>query len=132
MKESRLVLDRHSPGITCTIGDLTIDGRHLCNTLEPLKPIPAGTYRLEVCWSPRFRRDLPLIIGVPGHDGIRIHAGNTHEDTRLCVLVGSWVGGEFLKNSRPSLEALMDMLTISSISKLSTSIEINDSPKEST
>lgn len=50
--------------------------------------IPAG--RFEVLWthSPKFKRETLEIVGVPGHAGDRIHAGNTWKNTTGCVLVG--------------------------------------------
>lgn len=51
--------------------------------------IPAGRYRVQTTWSPRFKRPLPLVLDVPGFAGVRIgHAGNDHEDTDGCILCG--------------------------------------------
>lgn len=86
-----------------TIGKLYIDGSYYCDTLEDvvrdIQPdgagkiygktaIPAGTYRVQMTYSPKFKRKLPLLMDVPHFTGVRIHAGNTAADTEGCVLVG--------------------------------------------
>ena len=50
--------------------------------------IPTGFYRLRVTMSPRFKIYLPILDGVIGRSGIRIHAGNTIDHTEGCILVG--------------------------------------------
>lgn len=50
--------------------------------------IPAGRYRVEISFSNRFKRDLPILLNVPGFSGIRIHPGNRHVDTEGCLLPG--------------------------------------------
>lgn len=85
----------------CTLGQLTADGVGMCYSLEdPVRQgskvlhdtaIPAGRYRVVITRSARFQRLLPLLLDVPGFTGIRIHAGNTAEDTAGCILVGSLV-----------------------------------------
>lgn len=139
----KLVLDRQPSGLSCTVGELTIDGRTFCNTLEdvvreiPGRPvdewkvpgktaIPSGTYELEITWSTRFKRDLPLIANVPGFTGIRIHAGNTDADTEGCILVGTWSGGEQIHSSSKALDGLLDMLEIANLSKRTITIDIRN------
>ena len=114
-----------------TIGNLYIDDQYLCNTLEdtdrglkdsqPLlyikakkifskTAIPTGTYKVELTYSPRFKRVLPLIVGVKGFDGIRIHQGNFHKDTEGCILVGknTFKGG--ISESKETLDKLLKKL----------------------
>lgn len=80
-----------------TIGKLYIDGQYFCDTLEDTvrekkiagkTAIPEGTYQVIVNRSPKFKRDLPLLLDVPNFEGIRIHRGNTVKDTSGCILVG--------------------------------------------
>lgn len=87
-----------------TIGRLEIDGTYFCDTLEPTwrdvgwgRPgrkvagrtaIPEGRYAVAVTLSPRFGRWLPLLLHVPMFEGIRIHAGNSAQDTTGCILPG--------------------------------------------
>jgi len=80
-----------------THGDLLIDGEHLCVTLEDTvraekihgrTAIPAGRYRITMETSPRFGPNTLTVNNVPGFVGVRIHAGNTEEDTEGCPLVG--------------------------------------------
>ena len=93
----RLTLTRVERVDDATIGKLEIDGIFMCWTLEdvvrPVKvpgstAIPAGTYPVQITWSPRFQKDMPLLIGVPNFHGVRIHPGNTAEDTCGCILPG--------------------------------------------
>jgi hypothetical protein len=94
-----LLLERLQLDPDVTIGGLTVDGEWECWTLEdPVRPngvkiwgetaIPAGQYVVDITYSTRFKRDLPLLMDVKGFEGIRIHVGNTHEDTHGCILVG--------------------------------------------
>lgn len=55
------------------------------------KLIPVGQYDLDLTYSPKFKKDLPLVHGkwVSKGRGIRIHAGNTVDDTEGCILIGN-------------------------------------------
>lgn len=123
----KLKVNRHAPGLTCVIGDFLVDGVSFCHSLERLPydstaaDIPAGIYSVGITaspeaqagrlWTPSPTGMLPLLSGVPGRAGIRIHAGNSDMDSRGCILVGDWSGGEFLSNSRATLTKLMDRMT---------------------
>ena len=43
---------------------------------------------MVVNYSPKKKKTLPLLLGVPMFQGIRIHSGNTSNDTEGCILVG--------------------------------------------
>ena len=49
--------------------------------------IPAGTYHLVRTYSPRFKKQLPLLEDVPDREGIRIHRGSIPEHSKGCILV---------------------------------------------
>lgn len=53
--------------------------------------IPEGTYMLNLTYSPKFRRQLPIISNyqVKESRGIRIHAGNSVKDSIGCILIGN-------------------------------------------
>jgi hypothetical protein len=63
---------------------------HVCVTIENQDyTIPRGRYAVEVTWSPRFKRLLPILKNVPGRDGIRIHRGTKPEHSKGCILVSA-------------------------------------------
>ena len=49
--------------------------------------LPDGTYELTLTMSPKFGVVLPLLCGVTGRSGIRIHTGTKPEHSKGCVLV---------------------------------------------
>lgn len=94
-------VERYAFRATYTIGRMLINGKYFCDTLEDQvrdladeqkvyakTAIPAGKYEVRVTWSPKFKRNLPLLLGVPYFSGIRIHRGNRAADTSGCILVG--------------------------------------------
>lgn len=116
-----LVLEREILTGKSTIGHLAVDGERLCYTLEDVvRPggvkidghtaIPIGKYAVVIDLSARFKRLMPHILAVPQFDGIRIHSGNTSEDTEGCILVGLTKGTDFIGESRKAFELFYPML----------------------
>ena len=132
----KLTLKRKHSGPDYTIGDLLVDGVFFCNTIEdvvrklpatcPNTPkghnctckekvyaetaIPAGTYKVTIEYSPRFKRRLPFLHDVPHFLGILIHSGNTAKDSAGCIIVGfNTVKGK-VTNSRATSDKLNAIL----------------------
>ena len=121
----KLILTRHARRADYTIGRLEDEnGKKICDTLEPIwrnydggemkiprkSAIPEGSYRVVVTKSQRFRKYLPLLVGVPGFEGVRIHSGNTSRDTEGCILVGQNLQVGKVLWSRITLEKLMKLI----------------------
>lgn len=112
-----------------TPGDLYIDGRWFCHTLElpwrdnapRVSCIPPGSYRIAVKNSPRFGRVYRL-SDVPGRSEILIHSGNWAGDVALgyrshvqgCILLGNrrgmLDGQTAVLVSKPAVTAFMERL----------------------
>ncbi len=102
-------LIRNAPNGSAITGRLVIDGRWFCNTLERVGyQILALCYPVRVTQSPKFKRLLPLVTGVPRtpqdgygtatpigrangamgyRQGIRFHRGTKPEHSTGCILV---------------------------------------------
>ena len=98
-----------------TIGELLIDGKFECYTLEDVErkekvygetAIDKGTYKVIINRSNRFKVDMPLLLNVPKFEGIRIHPGNKAIDTHGCILVGTTRTLDFIGNSKKAYNKL--------------------------
>lgn len=104
----KLTLKRIALRSNYTIGKLYIDDAYFCDTLEDTvrdtnksgkfdngeqkikgkTAIPYGTYEIKWTYSPRFKKYTPQLMNVPSFEGIRVHAGNTSDDTEGCLILG--------------------------------------------
>lgn len=50
--------------------------------------IPYGMYEVELTWSPKFNRMMPLVKNVKHFEGIRMHAGTNAGHSEGCILLG--------------------------------------------
>lgn len=106
---TELKVKRVAKRSTYTIGKFYIDGVYKCDTLEDKDrgltssmstkeiskikvysqtAIPTGRYEVVWSYSPKFKKMLPLLLEVPGFNGVRIHNGNTAAHTSGCILLG--------------------------------------------
>ena len=86
-----LLLQRQSPNGKAVRGIMKpSDGYFAFYTLENNDfIIPPGTYTLTVTYSPRFKKDLPLVNCVAGRSGIRFHRGTLPEHSKGCILLST-------------------------------------------
>ncbi len=133
-----LTLRRQPSAQGATIGELLVDGRHECWTLEDVvRPlgqkvpgqtaIPAGRYPVVIAMSRRFARRMPLLLGVPGFRGVHIRPGNSSGETEGCILVGRRRAGVWIGQARPAFAALFRRLN-TAFADGEIWIEIHDPP----
>lgn len=134
----KLTLERFDLQPAYTLGRLYVDDVYECFTLEdtvrdgPKVPgataIPAGTYPVQITWSNRFGKPMPLVADVPGFQGIRIHSGNTVADTEGCILVGKMRVGGTVQLSREAFANLFPKIQQAQDGGESITIEITNEP----
>lgn len=117
----KLLLKRLHKSENSTIGELSIDGKFECYTLEDVErkekiygktAIPKGTYEIVMTMSNRFKIVLPLLLNVPNYEGVRIHAGNSAKDTEGCILLGQTRSIDFIGNSKMALVKFVQKLKV--------------------
>ena len=132
-----LYVDRAWKKEAYTIGDLFIGNKKFSNTLEDtdrglskedslhdilvkkvygMTAIPAGRYEVKLTYSSKFGKAswaamtqgrVPEILNVPGFEGVRIHPGNSAEDTYGCLLVGFNTKKGWISNSQSTYRDLV-------------------------
>jgi hypothetical protein len=126
-----ILVNRRKKTKISTISDVLIDGVFFCFGLEDLDrglnqkmpiaeirqkkvfgqtAIPAGRYEMIINFSNRFQQYMPLLLNVPGFEGVRIHAGNKAANTEGCLLLGQTEGVDFIGNSRLAYRSFLSRL----------------------
>ena len=126
-----IILNRIAKKAKYTIGKLYINDKYFCDTLEDTDrgltqsmteqqivskkvygetAIPTGTYRIIISYSNKFKKQMPLLLNVPGFAGIRIHSGNTEKDSLGCILVGKNKAVGKVLESRDTYNKLFSIL----------------------
>lgn len=91
----------------------------ICYTLEDKErlvkikgetAIAAGKYTVIVTMSPRFKKELPLILNVPNFSGVRFHGGNTEKDSEGCPLLGMVRHMDSISNCAPAVALVTKMI----------------------
>lgn len=126
-----------------TISTLTVDNIPECYVLEDVvrepgvkvpgkTAIPPGRYNVELTFSPKFQRVLPLLWNVELPDGrkivqgpdgkvmwegIRIHPGNGSRDTEGCLLPGNLLAPNRVLESVLAFDRLFAKLALAVKSK---------------
>ena len=116
---------------TYTIGKLYVDDTYFCDVLEDVDrglkssmteseilekkvkgqtAIPTGHYVINITYSPKYKRMMPLLLDVKGFSGIRIHSGNSSKDTEGCLLVGKNKKVGMVLESRDTYQRLFKMM----------------------
>ena len=114
-----------------TIGDLYIDGKFFCHTLENpdrglhqnnsllkikaynlFKPtaIPLGIYKVDVNMRASFGKLLPQILNVKGFDPVTLQRGSFVNSLKGLILIGYKQGKNSLFNCNTIESDLIDLL----------------------
>jgi hypothetical protein len=107
-----------------TISDVTVNDDFVCFFLEDKDrkledggekvygktAIPRGFYNIVMDFSPKYQKNMPHILDVPGFEGVRIHPGNKEADTEGCLLPGMIQKDDFVEKSVIAYEKILSMM----------------------
>lgn len=108
-----IVLQRTKTDGDSTLGTLEIGGpvfKHYATIESTRHLFPAGIYQLRYEYSPKFKRELWELKGIPGRAEIKIHNANTADQLLGCIAPGMRHG---VLNGKPAV--LSSRLALSSI-----------------
>lgn len=126
----KVIVERFIFNKTYTMSRVYVDGEFFSFALEPYdasitKETPVedikelkekngkiavglGEYELVYTWSNKYKKMLPLVKDTPGFSGVRIHSGNTSDDTRACLCPGKFLRNGYVCESRATMTKLIN------------------------
>ena len=126
-----VIIDRAWKREKYTVGKVIIDGERFCESMEDKDrgltrdmsekeikrvkvygetAVPTGVYTVKMTYSPKYKRNMPEVLNVPGYSGIRIHSGNTAKDSLGCILLGRNTKVEMVTESRKTCKEFERLL----------------------
>ncbi len=84
----KLFLDGNFYAYTCEDKDRNLKG-DCRKKVKRRTAIDYGRFGIILSFSNNFKRFLPLLLNVPCFEGIRIHGGNSADNSEACILVGA-------------------------------------------
>ena len=105
-------------------------------SLEPLSPIPEGTYKIILKKNgslhhkylqrfPAIHKGMLELANVPNHSAILIHIGNYTQNTKGCILVGNLIYGNSIRQSELAYLKLYDKIVYHLTNNINVFIEIS-------
>jgi hypothetical protein len=117
-----------------TLGRLKVDGIMHSHTLElpwrdnqtGISCIPPGVYAVAFFDSPKFKRTILRLKGVPGREAVEIHPANHVAELRGCIALGvrTNVHSDFLVESRKFVDSLEAMVLLALDRKEAVCLEV--------
>jgi hypothetical protein len=122
-----LTLKRTTMTDSSTIGQLSVNGKVFAYSLEdrdrglkaddPMEhinkikvpgetAIPTGRYEVILAFSNQFQVYLPLVLNVPGFEGIRIQGGHSSKELDGDIVIGSVTDGKMIWESDKAVMTL--------------------------
>jgi hypothetical protein len=129
----KLVLARKILTSESTIGELRIDGKYECLTLENgvretkrngETAIPYGTYKLKITKSRKLDRNMPKLVDVPEFPRTLIHWGDIEAEAKGSILVGQTSGRDVFCRNKMAFNTLFAKLSEAAAAKEDILIDI--------
>lgn len=94
------------------------------NNQNNISCVPEGTYTLKLEYSPKFKKDLWELYGVPNRSEIKFHAANYWKQLDGCIALGNkhldidGDGDPDVTSSRITMKKFHDSMTGNNIAKI--------------